>query len=249
MRIFAISDLHVDYSANWKWVEELSQLDYRADVLLVAGDISHVLDNVERTLCALRQRFSRVFFVPGNHDVWVRGQAMDSLEKLSAVGSVCSACGIDTAMAELGAVRVAPLLSWYCRDFDPRLSTQGEELNAWGDFRYCRWPGGIGPLDRHFSALNAVTPSREQLTISFSHFLPRWELLPAQAHLRFKGLPRVAGSAHIEEQVRALGASVHVFGHSHIPCDMELDGVRYIQQPLAYPRERRGRKVSLKRVL
>ncbi len=250
MRIFAISDLHVDYSANWQWVENLSRYDYQTDVLLVAGDISHALEKLERALDALRQRFGRVFFVPGNHDVWVRGQAVDSLEKLAAVCATCSACGVDTAMAELGGVRIAPLLSWYSVDFDPRIRKAEEgALSAWGDFRYCRWPDGVEPLDRHFCAFNEVVPCGAMATVSFSHFLPRWELLPTQAYLRFKGLPLVAGSALIEGQVRALGSSVHVFGHSHIPCDIELEGVRYVQQPLAYPRERRGRTVHLKQVL
>ena len=125
MRIFAISDLHVDYSANWKWVEDISQLDYQADVLLLAGDISHALDKLERTLCALKRRFRHVFFVPGNHDVWVRGQSINSLEKFDAVCALCSACGVETTMAELDSVRTAPLLSWYHRDFDPRIAGRG----------------------------------------------------------------------------------------------------------------------------
>ena len=64
-------------------------------------------------------------------------------------------------------------------------------------------------------------------------------MLPAVEHLRFRGLPKVAGSPRLERQIRALGAQIHVFGHSHIARDVVLDGVRYVQQPLGYPRERR----------
>jgi hypothetical protein len=56
--------------------------------------------------------------------------------------------------------------------------------------------------------------------------------------LRFKGLPKVAGCAALDKQIRSLKSGVHVFGHSHISCDRVIDGVRYIQNPLRYPRER-----------
>ena len=43
MRIYAISDLHMDFEQNWILVEQLSDQDYKNDVLLIAGDISHNL--------------------------------------------------------------------------------------------------------------------------------------------------------------------------------------------------------------
>jgi hypothetical protein len=44
-------------------------------------------------------------------------------------------------------------------------------------------------------------------------------------------------------------AEVHVFGHSHIPWDETMDGVRYLQHPLAYPQERRGREHILAQIV
>jgi Icc-related predicted phosphoesterase len=40
MRVFAISDLHVDYADNAKWVAGLSTSQYLDDILVVAGDVS-----------------------------------------------------------------------------------------------------------------------------------------------------------------------------------------------------------------
>jgi Icc-related predicted phosphoesterase len=48
----------------------------------------------------------------------------------------------------------------------------------------------------------------------------------------------VAGCASLEDQIRQLQSRIHVFGHSHISCDRVIDGVRYVQNPLRYPRER-----------
>ncbi len=77
--------------------------------------------------------------------------------------------------------------------------------------------------------------------ITFSHFLPRPEVLPPVAVLRFKELPLVCGSDRLEKQLRAAGSSVHVFGHTHIPWGETIDGVRYVQNPLGYPYERKRR--------
>ena len=68
--------------------------------------------------------------------------------------------------------------------------------------------------------------------VTFSHFVPRPELLPAVRWLRFKGLPLVAGNREIDAQLRRAGAAVHVYGHTHIPDDRVVDGVRYVQNHL-----------------
>jgi hypothetical protein len=47
----------------------------------------------------------------------------------------------------------------------------------------------------------------------------------------------VIGSDLLDDQIRALQSDVHVFGHTHIPIDVTLQGQRYIQWPLGYLRE------------
>ncbi|MFC0694346.1 metallophosphoesterase [Paraburkholderia humisilvae] len=42
------------------------------DVLILAGDISDSLAVVTECFTALTQRFSKVIYVPGNHELWVR---------------------------------------------------------------------------------------------------------------------------------------------------------------------------------
>src|SRR6266850_2440084 len=40
MRIFALSDIHIDYDVNAKWIANLSCDDYQDDVLILAGDVT-----------------------------------------------------------------------------------------------------------------------------------------------------------------------------------------------------------------
>jgi len=80
--------------------------------------------------------------------------------------------------------------------------------------------------------------AKEQDTvISFSHFLPRQELCPEKRFLIEPLLAKVIGSDPLEAQIRRLQPHLHLFGHTHIPIDLKLDGIRYLQWPLGYSRE------------
>ncbi len=82
MRVFAVSDLHVDYKHNYIWLTSLSQSEYQGDILIVAGDISHKIDLFESSLKYLSSCFKQVLYVPGNHDLWLsKSSYSSSLEK------------------------------------------------------------------------------------------------------------------------------------------------------------------------
>ncbi|MFC1526120.1 metallophosphoesterase [Candidatus Latescibacterota bacterium] len=282
MRIFATSDLHADFHANRELVEGISPTEYRQDGLVLAGDVAHRLEELARVLETLRERFAWMVFVPGNHDLWVRGEEGDSLEKFHRILELCDSLGVTTAPSWMGGHRVVPLFSWYDPSLDGGQSTDPIP-ERWADQRHCRWPEGMGLPATYFAKLNephlaaAGTRSGDakecengggphhgtavggcarelgatvpQLTITISHFVPRRDLLPPTELLRFRELPKVAGNPLIEGQLRAAGSHLHVFGHSHIRRDCVIDGVRYVQHSLGYPRERRESELGPKQIV
>jgi hypothetical protein len=144
-------------------------------------------------------------------------------------------------------VWIVPLLSWYQASFDTDTNGQARDLSGWADFYRCRWPPEAKDIAEYFLAMNHPhLRCYDGPVISLSHFLPRRDLLPATDRLRFKGLPKVAGCRGLDDQIRQLKSCIHIFGHSHISCDRIIDGVRYVQNPLRYPRERRFSGFPLK---
>lgn len=237
MRIFAISDLHTDFRENRLLLKQLSREEYTQDVLLVAGDIAERLEVIGETLTLLRSRFASVFYTPGNHELWTREDGCDSVEKFFRVIELCRRIGVSTSAGKQQGVRIVPLLSWYEIGRGADGGLEGPE--EWADYYFCKWPEGIGSPSAYFLEMNEPhVRSYDEPVISLSHFLPRRDLLPPVERLRFKRLPEVAICEPLEEQIRRLGSVVHVFGHSHINCDLRLDGVRYVQHALRYPRER-----------
>jgi threonyl-tRNA synthetase len=77
-RLTAVSDLHVRYPENRAIVEGLRP-GSAADWLIVAGDVAEQPDDVALALGLLRDRFARVIWVPGNHELWTRGKDPVSL--------------------------------------------------------------------------------------------------------------------------------------------------------------------------
>jgi Icc-related predicted phosphoesterase len=247
MRVFAISDLHTDFSDNWKALQQLSRQDYNNDVVLVAGDIADKLSVIEKTLSLLRARFKQIFYVPGNHELWTRTDDCHSTEKLARILTLCEEIGVCTKPARAGELWIVPLFSWYDPAFDEDGSACVEELEGWADYYFCKWPPGIHSVAEYFLDVNVPNiKSYDRPVITLSHFLPRRDLLPETSKLTFKGLPRVAGCAALDYQIRAVNAVVHVFGHTHIGSDRVIDGVRYVQSVLGYPSEINSLNENLK---
>lgn len=98
---------------------------------------------------------------------------------------------------------------------------------------------GVWPLPAELQELlEQPRESRQQFIISFSHFLPRLELIPEKRFLFQPNLAQIVGSKYLRKRVDSLRPNLHVFGHTHFPWDMTLDdGVRYRSWPLAMPEE------------
>jgi predicted phosphodiesterase len=238
MRVFAVSDVHVEYDENARWIDELSTSDYTDDALILAGDVAESTRLLEWCLRALARRFRHVLFTPGNHDLWVRGMSYrTSLDKFARVRAIAAECRVSTAVSRFGPLSVVPLLGWYDYSFG---RPTDDLLGIWMDYRACVWPDGTTMQDvtGHFAALNE--PSLETtntVIISFSHFLPRIDVMPSGVPAGKRVIYPVLGTTRLEEQIRRLGPAVHVYGHSHVNRCVVIDGIAYVNNALGYPAE------------
>jgi len=236
VRLFALSDIHIDHPANRQWVDDLSLHDHRHDVLILAGDVSDSIVSLRWCLEALARRFQTVLFVPGNHDLWVYREApgIDSLDRLDRLRTLAADHGVSTQAWITPELAIVPLLSWY----DGSFGEYSPELRErWADFRACRWPEGMddAAVCARLLALNPTAPPVARTVITFSHFVPRRDLLTRSEKWAF--LDPVMGTTALDPCLRELGAHLHVFGHSHRQVTIERDGVTYINRAFGYPAE------------
>lgn len=241
MRLFAISDIHIDYPDNAHWVEQVSDADYRDDILILAGDLTEDRRLLAWCLGRFVAKFRQVLFVPGNHDLWVRHESADmcSLRKFEHVLDIATEAGVSMYTYRYANTVIVPLLGWYDYSFG---TPDGDLGKLWMDYRACRWPEGFDPprVTEHFLDLNPETlphPKPGERIVTFSHFLPRIDLIPFFVPRAMRHLDPVLGSTGIERQLRALGSQLHIYGHSHINRRVRLDGVTYINNAFGYPQE------------
>jgi predicted phosphodiesterase len=243
MRIFAISDLHTDFEANWQELLQCSQTLYSDDLLIVAGDISDRIEVIAKTLKYLNGIFRNVCYTPGNHEMWSRRESKTSVSKLGEILHFCDTAGIHTKPQQFDDVWVVPMFSWYqTKDLSAAVS-KDEMLLLWSDLYFCVWNEIDGCVSDYMADLNKneISKVSGDRVISFSHFLPRKELLPDLNRIRFKALEYVSVCPQLLPQIQAIGSKIHIFGHTHIHCDVIIDNIRFVQNSFGYPRERRSR--------
>jgi len=248
MRVFAVSDIHVDYKENLAWILSLDSKEYGDDILILAGDVTEKMSLLEQVLVSLAVSFKVVLFVPGNHELWVQEDDFDcSLDKLEAIAELCKSCGVHSDVFELPGISFVPLFSWYDFSFG---EPDRHLRRAWRDFRACSWPEYLPEsqdVTEYFLKLNVPKLSIINKTvISFSHFLPRIDVMPAGIPVKRRNVYPVLGSEALGVQVKQLSPMIHVYGHSHVNQDIELDGIRYVNNAFAYPSESQISRKQLK---
>jgi len=170
LRIWALSDVFFDQHGVPEWCKSLSSSFFRDDVLMLAGNLADSLPQLRFALTVLKSKFRRIFYVPGNHDLWVRRVTLssiirgeqvkdeqremgDSICKLLEVLQVCDELGIETAPAEVAAgMFIVPMQSWYSRDFISKALRQQHASATDADAKvtidqWIQWPFPCGSDD------------------------------------------------------------------------------------------------------
>lgn len=250
-RIFALSDIHFDHKENEDWVHSIDDHAFLDDVLIIAGNMADTKGAIVRGLTAFKSKFRRVFYTVGNHEMFIHHNEHtkypDSFAKLHSIFSACDELGVDIFPAPIWeGMYVMPLLSWYTAEFDE--ADPFPDPNQHPD-RACKWP-----IDADMQVWKYMMKLNEPFLkmplfgekITFSHFLPRRELPFAAGK---KSAVKTVGCEMIDEQVRAVGSKMHIYGHSKMKYAQVHQSVRYVNMPLGletdWPRDHKRRLMLL----
>lgn len=241
MRVFAVSDIHVDYAENLEWVLGLDRNEFAQDILILAGDVTDKMSLLEQVFESLAACFKAVMFVPGNHELWVRDEDFDcSLAKFHAINELCASCGVHSEVFETSGISFVPLYSWYDFSFG---EPDRHLRRAWRDFHACSWPGHlpeVSDVSEHFLSLNIPKlATSNEVVISYSHFLPRIDVMSSKIPMERRNVYPVLGSEALGEQVKQLAPRIHVYGHSHVNQSILIDNIEFVNNAFAYPSESR----------
>jgi 3',5'-cyclic AMP phosphodiesterase CpdA len=254
MKLYALSDLHVGFDVNRRALDTLR--DHPDDWLILAGDLGDTLEQVEIALRATVPRFAKVLFVPGNHELWTLPRESPELRgvaRYDALVELCRSHGVVTpedAYPEWPGrgprTVIAPLFLLYDYSFRPD-DVPREGALAWAaesgvmcTDEAVLHPDPYGTRDAWCAArcdatearLAAIDPSCR--TVLVNHFPLRYE------HARLPLVPRFTlwcGTRRTTDWHARFRAVAVVSGHLHIPTSRVLDGVRFEEVSVGYPRQ------------
>jgi 3',5'-cyclic AMP phosphodiesterase CpdA len=257
----AVSDLHVSYQENRELVEAI-QPETPADWLLVAGDVGERVADVEWALSVLRERFAKVVWVPGNHELWTIPDdpvQLRGVERYDALVETCRRIDVVTPEDPYptwdgpgGPVTVVPLFLGYDYTWRPEgCSTKEEGLryaHSTGVVctdEYMLHPDPFPTRDDWCRARVAETERRLKEcdpTVPMV-FVNHYPLVREPTRvLRYPEFAQWCGTELTADWHTRFPTAVMVYGHLHIPRSTEHDGVPFLEVSLGYPREWRPRK-------
>ncbi len=250
-RLLALSDLHINRVDNLAAIDALGT--YPDDDLIVAGDVGDGPEDLAMAWTRLCPRFRRVFWVPGNHELWAApGQTLRGTARVAALVDVCRRFGVIThedpparGVYDGTPAWVVPLFVLYDFSFRPP-DIPRSAVAAWAAEE------GIRPVDDRRLAtdpypdivawndvlVNMAEQRLDQVPtdapwVLVTHFPLRLDLV------RLIRIPRFipwCGTRKTEQWHRRPNVSVSVYGHLHMRATDWADGVRFEEVALGYPR-------------
>ncbi len=257
--LLATSDLHVRYAGNREVMESIRPRAH-GDWLIVAGDVGDTVADIRWALALLRSRFDKVIWAPGNHELWtlphdqvtLRGQ-----ERYQHLVDVCRELDVVTPEDEFPVWTmdgeefvVVPLFLLYDYSWRPDGMTVPDALAFARQTR-------IVCTDEFFLHPDPYSSRPDWARARLASTLARLEALPAgrrtvlashwplhRAPTRILRWPHFAmwcGMDATQDWHLRFRAAAAVYGHLHIPITADIDGVRFEEVSLGYPREWRSR--------
>ncbi|MBC7975437.1 MAG: metallophosphoesterase [Myxococcales bacterium] len=255
MKLYAISDLHVGFEPNRALWSGLA--DHPDDWLILAGDLGETDEHLAFTLRIATARFQRVLWVPGNHELWTlpqdrlgpRGEA-----RYRQCVAVCRDHGVLTPEDPYplwpGAgppCTLVPLFLLYDYSFRPDDVAEADALD-WARAAGIECTDEVLLHPDPYPSRTAWCHARcaaarlrlgeipaSHTTILINHFPLRRELarLPAIPRFSLWCGTRLTETWHLDYRARVV-----VSGHLHIRSTRWIDGVRFEEVSLGYPRQR-----------
>ncbi len=248
MRLLAISDLHLGYRVNR---EALSALpEYPDDWLLVGGDLGESMETILDGLTELTRRFPKVFWTPGNHELWTVEGGLRGVAKYHALVDACRALGVVTPEDPYVVFPgerprlICPAFQLYDYSFGPP-GLDHAAVVAWAaeqsivamDERLVH-PDPYPTRQAWCAARVAWTEARFAATPGLPLIvMTHWPIL--QQLVRIPRVPRYApwcGTVRTASWPSRFPIEVAVNGHLHVRATDWVDGVRFEEVALGYPR-------------
>jgi 3',5'-cyclic AMP phosphodiesterase CpdA len=254
MKLWATSDLHVGYEENRRAVQALPA--FPDDWLIVAGDTGETPAHLDFVLRTLQPRFKQLIWTPGNHDLWTPRSlppAQRGVAHYERLVSLCRTYGVLTPEDPYArwpgdgpARAVVPTFTLFDYSFRPA-HVRRQDAVAWAAATDLRSVDEdlLGPDP--YPTRDAWCAARVEATEARLAALPQDVKLIVANHFPLRQdlavLPRIprfsiwCGTTKTDDWHRRFNIEAVVYGHLHLRSSTHIDGVRFDEVSLGYPKQ------------
>jgi 3',5'-cyclic AMP phosphodiesterase CpdA len=230
----------------------------------VAGDVGEFAADIEWALGTLAERFAKVIWAPGNHELWTHPReplTLRGVERYQHLVELCRQLGVITPEDPYlqwtgagGAAVIVPMFLLYDYSFRP----EGATSKADGLER--AYQAGVVATDERLLHADPYPSTEAWCQARLAETERRLAGLPAGARtilvnhfplireptkvMRHPEFVQWCGTVRTADWPVRYSAVAVVYGHLHIPRTTWHDGVRHEEVSLGYPREWRRRATA-----
>lgn len=230
MKIVTISDVHCEFHKD-DGKAFCENLDNNCDILLVAGDFA-TYHSLVRNLTILCQRFPKVLFVCGNHELYgtARGEINNKLLKLEKRFSHFHHLNKSTVTVD--GLKFAGATLWFPNHpMNPFFIKQMNDIKMIRGFK--KWN-----YQENEKCVQFFNKEVEEGCIVISHHAPCWNSISGR-WIHEKDLNRFYVT-DMSELILAKKPKLWVHGHIHENADYLLGSTRVFANPHGYTTELRS---------
>ena len=278
MQVDIISDLHLDFyvkeltpgkklnSQIEKFLLDILPINGKiSDVLIIAGDTGHYNSQIKELLKQMKSLYDKVFYVHGNHDMYLLSKSMinkykSSMNRINEMKEMCKELQVDYLdgdVVEYKGKKFGGCSGWYNLPTDDAIMKwkytmndskkiyQGNEVAFSGMYvtsqLVSRWD-----TQKYYNLQveHLKKIAKEQCDVLITHVgqvFPPTEVLPGIYKYDPNNMFFYVDNFDL---VESTGCKTHIYGHTHDEHDWEIKGIQVKCNPKGYPYEANWTKVK-----
>lgn len=226
MKIQVISDLHLEFPQNFKYVME--NWEFLGDILVMAGDVCawSRVDKYQTFLTHISKKYDMVIHVPGNHEYY--GMDIGLLEEQLFCQRKFTNCHLMNN-SKIRVNNVTFICSTLWSHAHPKVE------NMIGDYHYINGmtieTGNKYHKDSVETITNLLSQTKGGYKVVITHHLPLFECVSD----RYVG--NQMNTAFVSDQSKIIGKhkiDYWIHGHSHEFLEKKINNTTFIRNPVGY---------------
>jgi len=231
MKIQYISDIHLEF------LSKIPEINPVGDVLVLAGDIGHPFSNIYIDfLIAMNYKFKKIFIITGNHEFYSLGKNKtmeeidDKIKSIINDNNLNNITYLDDSYEDHEGFRFCGATLWskiINKKYLNNDMTMIKDMNI--EFRN-------ELFNNSYEFINEVINNSNLPIIMITHHLPSFDLINSvyrtEEYINYTQCYASDCSKLFKEPIK-----IWIFGHTHKECDKEINGIKFLCNPIGYPDE------------